>query len=74
MLKLVGVFLAVPAPAVGAWLWNGVGAVAPLSVAAGTNVLTGLLLFRFAPTAAAEDAPARGGRPHGPAAAAGADS
>lgn len=74
VLRLVGVLLAVPAPAVGACLWNGVGAAAPLWAAAGINVVTALLLFRFAPTAAAEDIPARGRTPHGPAAAARADA
>jgi len=54
VLRLTGILLAVPAPALGAYLWDTVGPAAPLQLAAAVSVLAGLLLYRFAPTAAIE--------------------
>jgi len=56
MLRLVGVIMAVPAPALGAWLWEGVGPAALLWSAAGISAVTGLLLYKFAPAEAGETA------------------
>lgn len=52
MLRLVGVIMAVPAPAFGAWLWGAAGPAALLWTVAGISAVTGLLLYRFGPTGA----------------------
>jgi MFS family permease len=56
MLRLTGLIIAIPAPGVGAWLWATLGPVAPLRLAAVISVLTGLLLFRFAPSGRLDEA------------------
>jgi len=48
--RLLGVLVAVPAPAAGAWLWSHFGASAPIRAAAVVTALTGVLLLRLMPS------------------------
>jgi len=49
VLSLTGILLAVPAPALGAYLWTTLGPPAPVRAAGALSVLVGLLLFCLAP-------------------------
>ncbi len=49
VLVLLGVVLAIPAPLVGAWLWAHLGPAAPIRLASAIALITGILLFKYAP-------------------------